>query len=117
MDLGLKGKVAMVAGASRGLGYAVAEALAQEGAHLLQRDVAMADPGQLLEREPLVDEQADLFEIRLAHVLPQGLAHRVGTRLGDGGEDEAVFVGNDHAVPTAIGIGRSYGPRPFACVR
>jgi 3-oxoacyl-[acyl-carrier protein] reductase len=32
MDLGLKGKVAMVAGASRGLGYAVAAALAREGA-------------------------------------------------------------------------------------
>jgi len=32
MDLGLKGKVAMVGGASRGLGYAVAEALAREGA-------------------------------------------------------------------------------------
>jgi 3-oxoacyl-[acyl-carrier protein] reductase len=34
MDLGLSGKVAMVAGASRGLGYAVAEALAREGAHV-----------------------------------------------------------------------------------
>jgi len=32
MDLGLKGKVAMVAGASRGLGFAVAQALAEEGA-------------------------------------------------------------------------------------
>jgi 3-oxoacyl-[acyl-carrier protein] reductase len=32
MDLRLKGKVAMVGGASRGLGYAVAEALAKEGA-------------------------------------------------------------------------------------
>ncbi|MEO6237013.1 MAG: SDR family oxidoreductase [Vicinamibacterales bacterium] len=32
MDLGLKGKVALVAGASRGLGFAVAEALAKEGA-------------------------------------------------------------------------------------
>src|SRR5688572_15040652 len=31
MDLRLKGKVAMVAGASRGLGYAVAKALAVEG--------------------------------------------------------------------------------------
>lgn len=31
MDLGLKGKVAMVAGASRGLGYAVARGLAGEG--------------------------------------------------------------------------------------
>jgi 3-oxoacyl-[acyl-carrier protein] reductase len=32
MDLGLTGKVAMVAGASRGLGFAVAKALAAEGA-------------------------------------------------------------------------------------
>ena len=32
MDLGLKNKVAMVAGASRGLGFAVAKALADEGA-------------------------------------------------------------------------------------
>lgn len=32
MDLGLKGKVAMVAGASRGLGYAIAKVLASEGA-------------------------------------------------------------------------------------
>src|SRR5918993_467787 len=34
MDLGLKGKIAMVAGASRGLGFAVAEALAGEGAQV-----------------------------------------------------------------------------------
>ena len=34
MDLGLKGKVAMVGGASRGLGYGVAEALAREGARV-----------------------------------------------------------------------------------
>jgi 3-oxoacyl-[acyl-carrier protein] reductase len=34
MDLGLRGKVAMVAGASRGLGYAVAKALADEGARV-----------------------------------------------------------------------------------
>lgn len=34
MDLGLTGKVAMVAGASRGLGFAVARALAAEGARV-----------------------------------------------------------------------------------
>src|SRR4029079_19042725 len=32
MDLGLKGKIAMVGGASKGLGFAVARALAAEGA-------------------------------------------------------------------------------------
>jgi 3-oxoacyl-[acyl-carrier protein] reductase len=34
MDFGLTGKVAMVAGASRGLGFAVAQALAREGARV-----------------------------------------------------------------------------------
>ena len=34
MDLGLSGKVALVAGASRGLGFAVAQALARDGARV-----------------------------------------------------------------------------------
>ena len=34
MDLGLRGKIAMVGGASKGLGFAVARALAGEGAQL-----------------------------------------------------------------------------------
>ncbi len=34
MDLGLKGKIALVAGASKGLGKAVAMGLASEGAHV-----------------------------------------------------------------------------------
>jgi len=42
MDLGLKGKVVLVGGGSRGLGYAVAEAVAMEGAHvsIMARDSA-----------------------------------------------------------------------------
>jgi 3-oxoacyl-[acyl-carrier protein] reductase len=44
MDLGLRGKVAMVAGASRGLGYAVAEALAREGAKV---SIASRDEGAI----------------------------------------------------------------------
>ena len=34
MELGLRDKVAMVSGASQGLGFGVARALAKEGAHL-----------------------------------------------------------------------------------
>jgi 3-oxoacyl-[acyl-carrier protein] reductase len=41
MDMELAGRIAMVGGASRGLGYAVAEALAQEGMH-----VAIAGRGE-----------------------------------------------------------------------
>jgi len=45
MELGLTGKVAMVAGASRGLGFAVAQALAQEGARvsIASRDAQAID--------------------------------------------------------------------------
>src|SRR3954465_14288341 len=35
MDLGLSNKVALVGGASKGLGFAVARALAAEGAHVV----------------------------------------------------------------------------------
>ena len=34
MDLGLKGKVAIITGASKGLGRAIAEEFAKEGAHV-----------------------------------------------------------------------------------
>ena len=56
MDLGLKGKVAMVAGASRGLGFAVAKALADEGARvsIASRDAkAIHDAAQRIGGESL----------------------------------------------------------------
>src|SRR5271155_5134329 len=54
MDLGLSGKVAMVAGASRGLGYAVARTLAAEGAlvSMSSRDAdAISAAAQRIQKE------------------------------------------------------------------
>lgn len=54
MNLGLTNKVAMVAGASRGLGYAVARALAEEGAQIsiASRDAnAVGAAGKKIEEE------------------------------------------------------------------
>jgi 3-oxoacyl-[acyl-carrier protein] reductase len=54
MDLGLKNKIAMVGGASKGLGHAVAHALAAEGAHvsIASRDAdAVRKAGETLTRE------------------------------------------------------------------
>jgi 3-oxoacyl-[acyl-carrier protein] reductase len=54
MDLGLKGKVAMVGGASKGLGYAVARALAAEGASLCiasRDEAAITSAAETIARE------------------------------------------------------------------
>jgi 3-oxoacyl-[acyl-carrier protein] reductase len=54
MDLGLKDKIAMVGGASKGLGFAVARALAAEGAHvcIASRDAeAVGRAAQQIARE------------------------------------------------------------------
>ena len=67
MDLGLKDKVAMVAGASRGLGYAVARGLAAEGAKvsLGSRDAArIADAGRRIAGETYADTLAVELDVR-----------------------------------------------------
>ena len=54
MDLGLKNKVAMVGGASKGLGFAVAHALAAEGAQVCiasREPDAIGRAAQAIERE------------------------------------------------------------------
>jgi 3-oxoacyl-[acyl-carrier protein] reductase len=55
LDLGLEGKVALVAGGSSGLGLAVARELAAEGAHVA---IGARDPGRLAEAERDLEEVA-----------------------------------------------------------
>jgi 3-oxoacyl-[acyl-carrier protein] reductase len=82
MDLGLKGKVAIVTGSARGLGAATARRLAEEGAHVVITDIlreqaqataaalngaglsahcVIADVTQAAEVQRLVDETAAKF--------------------------------------------------------
>ena len=54
MDLGLKGKVAIVGGASMGIGYAIARTLAQEGARVAitaRREPGLTNAAQALRSE------------------------------------------------------------------
>lgn len=72
MDLGLKGKVAMVAGASRGLGYAVARALAREGVRVSMgsRDEArIADASRRIAAETYQETLGMPLDVRSAESL------------------------------------------------
>lgn len=72
MDLGLKGKVAMVAGASRGLGYAVARALAAEGVSVSmssRNEQAIVDAGKRVAAETYMEPLAVAVDVRSAESL------------------------------------------------
>ena len=69
MDLGLKGKVAMVAGASRGLGYAVAHALAAEGVKVSmssRNEFAITDAGKRIAAETFTETITASVDVRSA---------------------------------------------------
>jgi 3-oxoacyl-[acyl-carrier protein] reductase len=74
MKLGLTNKVAMVAGASRGLGYAVARALAEEGAQvsIASRDAAaIAAAGEKIARETGANVLAVATDVSSAQAIEQ----------------------------------------------
>jgi len=69
MDLGLKGKVALVAGASKGLGYAVARAMAAEGALVSiasRDDASIRDAASRIERDTGSTVLATALDVRSA---------------------------------------------------
>lgn len=77
MDLDLTGKVAMVAGASRGLGYGVARALAREGARLSissSNRQAVEAAGQAIARETGADVLAIECDVRSADAIERWAA-------------------------------------------
>lgn len=94
MDLGLRGRVAMVGGASRGLGRAIAHALAAEGAHVAMlarragplqdaaREIAAATGAELLPLEVDVTDPAQVDGAVAAVVARWGALHIVVANAG-----------------------------------
>lgn len=95
MDFHLKGKVAMVSGAARGLGNAVARELAAEGCHVSISDLdeaAVRAAGEKLERETGASVTAMAADIRSAEALARWHQQTV-----------SVFGGVDLLYPNAGG--------------
>jgi len=99
MDLGLRGRTAVVCGASAGMGLAIAEALAAEGAN-----VAMfARRRDLLEREA---DRLGALAVRGDVTVPNDLAKLVELTLGAfGGIDILVNNGGGPPPGPAAGVG------------
>lgn len=83
MDLELRGQVAVVVGAARGIGQAIARAFAAEGAHvaLLDRNPAVAETARQL-REEHSDQFLHLVADATDYVAMQGRAREVEQTLG-----------------------------------
>lgn len=100
MDLGLAGKVAIVGGASHGMGLACAHALAKEGARLLiwaRRDPALADAAAALRRELGADVLPVLGDVRKP-VDHERVVHAALERFGR----VDILINNDGAPPLGL---------------
>jgi len=98
VDLGLRGKVALVAASSKGLGRAIAEELAAEGAHLVicarGREALEEAAESIRQRAPVkvVDIPADVSE-------PQDAARVVSAALEEFGQVD-ILVTNSGGPPS-----------------
>ena len=93
MDLGLKGKTAIVTGASKGIGKAIAETLASEGCniHLVSRTEA--------DLNAVRDDVTDRFGVNVTvHALD--LSQPAAVRaLADAADDANILINNAGAIP------------------
>jgi 3-oxoacyl-[acyl-carrier protein] reductase len=97
MDLGLKGKVAIVGGASMGIGYAIARTLAQEGARVAitaRREPGLTKAAQALRSETGAEVLPIAADCRRAEDCAR-VAETAARELG--GID--ILVNNDGAPP------------------
>jgi NAD(P)-dependent dehydrogenase (short-subunit alcohol dehydrogenase family) len=93
MDLGLKGRVAVVTGASKGIGLAVAAALVAEGVHVIAgARTSSAELDELSRSGSLEVTLADLADASG----PEGLVAAAGDRLD-------ILVNNVGAAPPRLG--------------
>jgi 3-oxoacyl-[acyl-carrier protein] reductase len=77
MDLGIAGKWALVCGASKGLGFGCAQALAREGAHVLlvaRGAPALQDAVQRLQADPGVPAGTQVLQLAADITTPEGRA-------------------------------------------
>jgi 3-oxoacyl-[acyl-carrier protein] reductase len=94
MDLGLKGKVALITGASKGLGRAIAEEFAKEGVHVSicargEEDLAKAAAGLRQYGVTVVVTQADVTKMDdVQHVLDETIQHlgRIDVLVNNAGD-------------------------------
>jgi 3-oxoacyl-[acyl-carrier protein] reductase len=97
MDLGLKDKIAIVGGASMGIGYGIARTLAEEGARVAitaRRDPGLAEAAARIRRETRAEVLPILADCRRA----EDCARVLETCLSSfGGLD--ILVNNDGAPP------------------
>jgi NAD(P)-dependent dehydrogenase (short-subunit alcohol dehydrogenase family) len=93
MDLGLSGRTALVTGASRGIGFGIAQTLAAEGCHLHLASRTAADLEKARERIAAVHE-VDIT----CHALDLSSSENVRT-LADACRDVDILVNNAGAVP------------------
>ncbi|HEX4893177.1 MAG TPA: SDR family NAD(P)-dependent oxidoreductase, partial [Hyphomicrobiaceae bacterium] len=97
MDLGLTGKVAIVGGASMGIGYGIARQLAREGARVVI--TARREPGLSTAAEALRSETgAEVLAVQADCRRAEDCARVVATTLDRFGGIDAL-VNNDGAPP------------------